>query len=205
MSEHEVLRREVAVEILEGGDGRTLVSRLVPYGEEATVSDDGITTYKEMFLPKAFDAQMRAAHRIKVFMNFRHGQSLQDQIGHAASLDDREDGLHGELRVLDHPDGDKALELYRAGMNKLSIEFEPITTRVVSGVVQRVKARLLGVALAPEGAYKGAEVLAVRTPPPFEPELLPPFDPDVAGALARFVYVPPALTVQNTSSEEVAR
>lgn len=159
----EVLRREVSVEIEEGSDGRTLISRLVPYNEVATVSDDGVTTYQEMFLPGAFAKQMRAASRIKAFLNFRHRQSLADVIGHATKIADAEDGLHGELRVLNVPDGDKALELVRAGeLDKLSIEFQPVKDRVVNGVVQRVSARLLGIALTPEGAYSGAEILAIR-------------------------------------------
>lgn len=164
----EIHRREVAVEL--GGDGRTLVSRLVPYNEVATVTDDGLTTYREMFLPGAFDAQTRAAHRIKVFLNYRHGRALQDQIGHAAKIYDGDDGLHGELRVVEHPDGDKALALHQAGvLDKLSIEFIAERSKTsADGVVQRIRARLTGVALAPEGAYSGAEVLAVREPPPLD-------------------------------------
>jgi HK97 family phage prohead protease len=157
------LHREVSVEIAEG-DGRTLVSRLVPYNEVATVSDGG-PPYQEMFVPGAFQRQKGAAHRIKAFLNFRHGQGLSDQIGFAKSVEERADGLHGELRVLDGNDGDKALQLVREGMlDKLSIEFSvpPGGTRVVDGVVQRVRAHLKGVALVPRGAYAGAAVLAVR-------------------------------------------
>lgn len=160
------LRREVLVRIDETGDGRTLESRLVPYNEVATVND-GAGDYQEMFLPGAFNKQMRAANRIKAFLNFRHGRSLQDVIGHATKIEDKEDGLHGALRVLENPDGDKALQLIEAGeLNKLSIEFRPLREKIVDGVVHRLAAQLLGVALVPEGAYVGAEVLAVREEPP---------------------------------------
>jgi HK97 family phage prohead protease len=156
------LVREVSVDLEREGDGRTLISRLVPYNEIATVSDGG-APYQEMFLPGAFKAQMRAAHRIKAFLNFRHRQGLEDQIGYAQSVEDREDGLHGALRVLAGPDGDKALELYEAGvLDKLSVEFQPLKDRIVNGVVQRVAARLVGVGLVPEGSYPSAAVLAVR-------------------------------------------
>src|ERR1041385_6816726 len=159
----ETFRREVTVHLREDGDGRTLVSKLVPYNEVATVSDDGITTYQEKFLPGAFTAQTRAAHRIKVFLNYRHGQSLQDQIGHATKLEEREDGLYGALRVIDHPDGDKALALIREGvLDKLSIEFASPRSRKVGGVIERIKAHLRGVALTPFGAYASAAVLAIR-------------------------------------------
>ena len=187
MSEEErpTLQREVSVEIAEGGDGRTLVSRLVPYNEVATVND-GSGPYEEMFVPGAFKAQMKAAHRIKAFLNFRHRQSLSDVIGHATQIADREDGLHGELRVLEGVDGDKALQLHAAGvLDKLSIEFQPLKDRVVDGVVQRVSARLLGVALVPEGAYTGAEVLAVREAPLVDVEKPKPLDAETLERLER--------------------
>lgn len=190
MSETETLHREVAVELAEG-DGRTLIARMVPYNQVATVND-GDGPYQEMFLPGAFRAQMKAAHRIKAFLNFRHRQGLSDVIGHATKVDDREDGLHGELRVLETPDGDKALMLREAGvLDRLSIEFQPLKDRVVDGVVHRVAARLIGVALVPEGAYTGAEVLAVReaTIADDDPEEL---DPELRARLARFVELPDA-------------
>lgn len=164
MSEHEpeALHREVSVRIAEGGDGRTLEARLVPYNEAATVSDGG-EPYQEMFVPGAFNAQMGAAHRIKAFLNFRHRQSLADIIGHAQKIEDGDDGLYGELRVLEVPDGDKALALVRAGvLDRLSIEFIPKKSKVEDGIVKRLSARLLGVALVSEGAYSSAQVLAVR-------------------------------------------
>ena len=158
----QILRREVELRVAADGDGRTIEARLVPYNETATVSD-GLEPYEERFIPGAFKAQMRAAHRIKAFLNFRHRQSLQDVIGHATKIFDQPDGLYGELRVLEGPDGDKALALMSAGvLDRLSIEFEPKKTRVVGGVVERVTARLLGVALVPQGAYANAQVLAVR-------------------------------------------
>lgn len=164
MSEEQTFRREVSVEIAEG-DGRTLVSRLVPYNQVATVND-GQGPYREMFLPGAFNKQLSAASRIKAFLNYRHNRDIGNQIGHAAKIEDKEDGLHGELRVLETPAGDTALKLYEAGMlDRLSIEFQPIREKVVDGVVQRITARLLGVALVPEGAYDGAAVLAVREDP----------------------------------------
>jgi HK97 family phage prohead protease len=196
-TDHAVLRREVSVGLVKEGDGRTLVSRLVPYNEVATVSDDGgMTHYKEAFAPQAFNAQMNSPHRAKVFLNYRHGQSLQDQIGHARELRDLEDGLHGDLRVLEHPDGDKALAfVHDEALDKLSIEFRPERSEMIDGVLWRTKATLLGVALCPEGAYSGAGVLAVRSAPVVpEVELIPAFDPELAASLAALgVAVPDPL------------
>lgn len=181
----EPLHRQVTVSVAEG-DGRTLISRLVPYGEVAVV-DDGAGPYKERFAPGAFNAQIRAASRIKAFLNFRHGQGLSDQCGHATKIEDRTDGLHGELRVLETPNGDTALQLFKAGiLDRLSIEFQSRKHRVVDGVVERLDARLLGIALVPEGAYSGAQVLSVREAPVIDEELLPvDMDPDVVARLQR--------------------
>lgn len=160
----EPLHREVAVSLAEG-DGRTLVSRLVPYNEVAVV-DDGRGPYKERFVPGAFNAQLRAADKIKAFLNYRHRQGIGDQIGHARQIMDRTDGLHGELKVLDTATGETALQLYHAGvLDRLSIEFVSRKHRLVDGVVERLDARLVGIALVPEGAYTGAQVLAVREEP----------------------------------------
>lgn len=192
--EREIHRREVSV-TLGQGDGRTLVARLAPYNEIATVSDDGVTTYQEMFVPGAFNAQMRAASRIKAFLNFRHSQSFGDQIGHAETIEDREDGLYGEMRVKPGQAGDDALHFVREGLlDRLSIEFYSLRDKIVDGVVHRLDARLLGVALVPEGAYSGAEVLAMREQPlevPWNDLRIPPPDPVLLESLRGYgVNVP---------------
>lgn len=161
MSEREIHRREVSVAVGEG-DGRTLVARLVPYGEIANV-DDGRGPYREMFVRGAFKAQMRAADKIKAFLNYRHSQAFGDQIGHAAKIEDREDGLYGEMRVKPGQAGDDALHFVREGLlDRLSIEFYSLKDDLVGGVLHRLDARLMGVALVPHGAYPSAEILAVR-------------------------------------------
>lgn len=206
--ETETFRREATVELQTDGDGRTLISRLVPYNQPATVTDDGVRAYKEMFVPGAFKAQTRAAHRIKAFLNFRHGQGLQDQIGHVQTLEERDDGLYGELRVLDHPDGDKALAMIRAGtLDKLSIEFAAVKSAPSNGVMQRVKARLLGVALVPVGSYDGAQVMAIREAEDGDEdddersgvsdEWAPrPVDPSLVTRLARHIDIPDEMLVR---------
>lgn len=179
MSSTESFFREVDLEVAEG-DGRTLVARFVPWGEEATVND-GAGPYREMFVRECFDKQTRAANRIRtMFANFRHQQGFTDQLGHISKIEDREDGLYGEIRVKLGSAGDDALNWVQEGvLDRLSIEFKPIKDKVVNGVVQRVKAHLIGVALVPHGwnAYTGAEVLAVRETDEPDGDDEPP-DPD---------------------------
>jgi len=171
--EWETFTRSTPIE-LEEGDGRTLIGRVVPYNVVADVADPPTyKPYKESFAPGAFRAQLQAANRIDVLLNYEHRQGISDIVGRGVNLEDRPDGLYGTFRMLTHADGDKALELYHAGVLRgLSTEFSARKSRTVDGVVERVDARIGNVALCreygsgtggPKAAYPGAEVLAVRT------------------------------------------
>lgn len=190
--------RMAPLELAEEGDGRTLYGRVVPYGVVAVVADPPtFTPYRESFAPGAFNAQLQAANRIDVLLNYEHRQGIADVVGRGVALEDHSDGLYGTFRVLTHADGDKALELYHAGvLCGLSTEFSVRKSRTVDGVVQRVDARIGNVALCrdfnantdgPKAAYKGAEVLAVRTDAQ-QPEIVvasavPPLDTDRLAAI----------------------
>jgi phage head maturation protease len=110
---------ETAVTASEG-DGRTIEARIVPYNVEAIVVDlppagDGIP-YPEVFVPGAFERQLRAADRVKVWLNFEHEVGLRGIVGHGTELHDGEDGLYGTFRVHENADGDKALSMVRDGL-----------------------------------------------------------------------------------------
>lgn len=159
--ERPTFTREAIVSLAEEGDGRTLIARMVPYNETARVND-GAGYYRERFAPGAFRKQLRAVHRIKAWVNYRHRQGIGDQVGSVVSVDDRADGLYGELRIFKTPAGDTALEMFRSGLDRVSIEFESLRHRIVDGVTERLDARFLGLALCPEGAYGGAQIVASR-------------------------------------------
>lgn len=151
---------------MSAGAGRTIDVRIVPYGVSAEVSDDGRTSYREMWLSGAFADQVRGAQAGRashVHVNFRHGQTFPDVIGHGLALVEREDGFYGSFKILDGSDGDKALELVRAeALSKVSLEAYPKKTVRKDGIVQRVKGHLVNIALCPQGAYDEAAVLAIR-------------------------------------------
>jgi len=44
------------------------------------------------------------------------------------------------------------------------MQVTPLRSRIVNGVTQRMNARLLGVALVPQGAYAAATVIGIRKP-----------------------------------------
>jgi hypothetical protein len=80
--------------------------------------------------------------------------------------------------MLNHSDADKALELVNEGdLTGVSLEFQSLKSVREDGIVKRLKARLVNIALVrPSGssggiqAYKDAGVLAVRETPEPEPD-----------------------------------
>lgn len=163
---------------LTAGDGRTIDVRVVPYGETA-LADDGHggvpkgVVYREQFMPGVFAHQTNAANR--VFVNFEHQKGLAGVVGHGLVLREAGDGFYGSFKLHDTPDGDKALALVNENvLRSISLEAAPVRNyRTKDGVVQRVKAHLVNIALCRSGAYKSAEVLAVREEVFIDEELLP--------------------------------
>lgn len=191
MADDNVIRREFQAELTPIGDGRTLDLRIVPYNRPTLVRDAGGPEYKEEWLPGVFDKQIKAPNR--VWVNVEHEKGFRGVVGKGAEFREAEDAFHGSVRIDDGPDGDKALAYVNEGiLTGVSLEAIPIKSqRTKDGIVQRVKARLLNVALCRNPAFEDAMVLAVREAPEEEAELLPP--PDSARAdevLARLGYEP---------------
>ncbi len=73
-AERKPLVRRFETEIT-AGDGRTVILRVVPFGQTATANDGlgGVpkgVPYQEEWLPGVFDKQLNAANRI--LLNFEH-------------------------------------------------------------------------------------------------------------------------------------
>lgn len=163
-----VIVRTYQAEISDG-DGRSLVGRIVPYGEVATVADPPLgKRYRESFSLGAFKRNTRAPHM--VLLDFEHGTTFSDKVGHGAELIERDDGLHGVFRTTQAGNGPLALELVEAGvLTGFSVSCEVFrSTRRADGVVMRTSCNLLGVALCRNPAYEGARVEAIREAPPSE-------------------------------------
>lgn len=201
MADDQVIRREFQAELVPVGDGRTIDMRIIPYNTRAKVRDGAGPEYEEEWLPGVFDKQMSAANR--VFVNVEHEKGFSGVVGRGQAFRESDAGFDGEVRILEGPDGDKALSLVNDGaLTGVSVEAIPIKSqRTKDGVVQRVKARLLNVALCRNPAYSEAQVLAVREhpdvvadPEPDEPTPEPPApepEPDsdrAAEVLARIGY-----------------
>jgi HK97 family phage prohead protease len=169
MSEDELIRRVFPVELTPSGDGRTLELRVVPYNTVARVSDGG-DPYDEEWAPGVFDKQLNAANRVLV--NVEHEQGFGGVVGRGAEFRESSEGFDGSFRILQGPDGDKALELVNEGiLTGVSLEARPLKSeRTALGVMRRLKAQLLNIALTRYPAFPQAQVLAVREEPPEEPE-----------------------------------
>lgn len=154
----ETIRRTFAVEISRSGaDQRTLGGCCVPYGVVATVSDDGVNAYREMFAPGALTRSIAAAGAGRIPLKYRHGEGLLDTVGRATQLDERDDppGLWGMFRVFDGLVGDQALTLVDEGMlTGLSVQGVPLKSRRnAEGVVVRERLHLTEISLCEEAAY----------------------------------------------------
>lgn len=105
---------------------------------------------------------MNAANRIHA--NYEHGKGITDVVGHGVSLRAESDGYHITSTIHRTNSGDTALELINAGaLPCVSLEALPARNVTRAGVIQRAKAHLRGFAFCRQGAFLGAQVLAVRS------------------------------------------
>lgn len=147
--------------------GRTVDVRIVPFGEVARVADPpDYRPYEEEWLPGVFDHQLAAANRVHA--KYGHSASVVDVVGHGITLRSVDgDGYHISAKIHQTLQGETALELLRDGaLPCVSLEARPVkNARSTAGVVQRVKAHLKGFAFCTQGAFAGAQVLALREEP----------------------------------------
>jgi HK97 family phage prohead protease len=159
---HVLVREFVAADM--AVEGRTVDVRLVPFGEVARVADPPKwEPYDEEWMPGVFDHQLTAANRIHA--KYGHSESVLNVVGHGLTLrSEPGDGYHVSTKIHQTPQGDTALELLRDGaLPCVSLEARPVKNqRTAAGVVQRVKAHLSGFAFCQQGAFAGAQVLAIR-------------------------------------------
>lgn len=142
-----------------GGDGRTVCGIAVPYGRPQQIDSRLV----EQFARGAFNAQLRAAHRIPFMRD--HGPHGGRLIGVATALRDDASGLYGEWRVSNTDTGNETLELIKDGaLSELSIGFrEGQNRQLPGGVTERASATLTEVAIVMAGAYgESAAVASVR-------------------------------------------
>lgn len=145
-------------------DQRLVELRAVPYGVETRLSPRLV----ESFHPRAFANASKDPGRVKLWLG--HSTAGGQLVGSAELVEDRSDGVYIRARVSSTAAGSDLLTLARDGvLDEASVEFQPIpqdmqvSRRGDDTVVRHKRARLLGVALVPHGAYgRNAMVLSVR-------------------------------------------
>lgn len=143
---------------------RTVELIVVPYEETARVEYHG-RMIEEVVAAGSFDGIERRANRVRV--NYHHQDSdIRHLLGRAVSFyPNRPEGLVAKLRIVAGEAGDLALNGAADGLLGASAGF-----RVMQGgeswptrsMRRLTKLFLDHVALTPDSAYQGAQVLAVR-------------------------------------------
>ena len=143
---------------------RIISMRAIPYNVETRLAPGLV----ESFAPGAFKAAMKDQKRYHLWMG--HSDVGGHLTGRTETVEDRDDGLWLETRVSATPAGDELLTLVRDGvLQEASIEFAPLadwytqTQRGADVVWRHKRAKFLGVAMVPRGAYgREAMVASVR-------------------------------------------
>jgi uncharacterized protein len=152
---------DMEIRSTDGGAGRTLAGIAVPWGRAMRIRQD----LTEEFVSGAFDRQLKAPNRIKLYRNHSDHPSAA-LIGRLVEMRNDAKGLYVEARVSPTMTGDETLALLADEvLDQWSIGFREIENkRTHQGVVQRVKAQLFELAIVPEGAYGAhAKVASMRS------------------------------------------
>lgn len=140
---------------------RTIELIVTPYEAEAVVAM-GNRTVTEVFSRGAYAGIERRANRIRV----NRDHEIQRTVGRAVNLHpSREVGLVAEVRIAKTPLGDETLALADEGILDASAGYLPMKGGELWETRDRVritKAWLGHIAMTPDPAYQGANVLAVR-------------------------------------------
>lgn len=148
-------------EVRAEGDGRRLVGLAVPYGERAADRPEVV----------ARGAFREGLDRPSIVLRAAHDRGMVAPVARVgAGMQLRETDRGVELEA-DLPPGvtaaDDLLSLIRAGvLTALSVEFASLRERRDGDLRIIERARLLGIAVVPAGAYAGAGVEARETRPP---------------------------------------
>lgn len=145
----------------------SIFGRLVPWDQEATVSDDGRRRYRESFAPGGLTAD----GVVPVYAGHGYGPDGElargPLVGRVDDLESRDDGLWGRVTLADVQAARELRALAAMVGATFSVEFDDDTPRGATEV-RRTAARMTGLAVltAPHvGAYPGADVTAVRAAP----------------------------------------
>jgi phage head maturation protease len=144
----------------DGGDGRTVFGRVVPFGVTTEFEDHDGSMKKERFVRGALTQAAKAWNRVILY--YSHADILPNRLGRGLELEQREDGGYATF-YLDAFNVEQAREVLSGSHQGLSLGFYPDITRPdPQGVLDRIKVSVDHVGAVPEAAYDTAKVLAIR-------------------------------------------
>jgi HK97 family phage prohead protease len=149
------------------GDGRSVVLRLLTYGRDYTVSDDGASTYQEAWRSGAFRRWLSHGHGGGVPLTFEHdaptvARSLP--IGGSRRVWEDGDRLMLEGRISRTSMGDDLVELLRDDVIRgVSVRARIFERKARVGGFEYLQGALRDVALTTAPQYDDAELVAVRS------------------------------------------
>lgn len=156
---------------------RTITFIAVPWNQETTVADRDGKPLGEVFERGAFDGIETRSPANPVTINRDHDPHRL--IGKAVSFDPADErGLIVEAHVSRTPLGDETLQLAADGVLRASVgfSFRRSDAPIRNGLRTIKRAFLDHVALLPNPAYAGAQVLAVRESDQAAPAVTPNLD-----------------------------
>lgn len=155
------------------GDGRTVVGRVLPFGEVQHIREmvDGqLDEYDEEFLPGCTaairqTAQKRGGAPAWIRFTVDHEQDFGHRIGFCNSLTEDAQGVTASFRLYDDPGRlDKVRSMLNESHTGLSIEFDDRAAPRVDGTLrQRRMIELFAVTATAIPVYASARVLSMRS------------------------------------------
>lgn len=172
-SPQRILRAMPVEDLSVTGDGRTVVLRLLSFGTDYTVTDDGVTTYIERWSPKAFRRSWAAGADQRVPLAYEHTQPGLPRalpVGRSRRGWTDGDALMLEGRISRTTTGDDLLELLRDEVvTGVSIDARAYQSRAIPGGYERLEAALTEVAFTTRAQLPDAGLLALRSEPEPDP------------------------------------
>jgi hypothetical protein len=159
--------RALPAELEVDEDAGTAEGILVPWDQPTPIVErrgEGLVRYEEVFRTASCDRALRAPGRLT--LTYGHSDSFTDRLGVATHLEDRKgQGLWGRF-AFDRSKVEAARDAVTSSHQALSITFISVVPKPFSerngSLVERRSVILQSVAAVPQGAYPGAQLLAVR-------------------------------------------
>ena len=139
---------------------------LVPWDQPTPIVErrgEGLVRYEELFRSGSCERALRAPGRLT--LTYGHSDAFTDRLGVATLLEDRKEGLWGRF-LFDRSKAEAARDAVTSSHQALSITFMSVVPKAFTeregSLVERRSVILQSVAAVPQGAYPGAQLLAVR-------------------------------------------